>query len=987
MVEKPKNEPSDYEKLLSEYREKYDLYLDFAGKIASILDQVLKDNDYRYQFISSRAKKPSSAGARFIEKKCTKLDDLKDLSGCRVIFYLESDIQTFTRKIYETFGEDNVVDYDNKISTDGYNAIHLVIKLGQDRLVHPEYKRYSDLKCEIQITTVLHHAWSEMEHDLIYKPQKELTAFDERAFEAIREAFEKTMAEHIIPATRDFEHIFREHEKLKEGKSVFDVQFLQKLENATSLNAMAEDLKLLIQYVQKFGDKTPKELNLIDLLNKLLEKSRSIKPESIKTPFGQLPGTERVKIVLDVLEILDTLRYWHIEEACEICLTLIKTEKDQKIISEASEVLKNISKFDLRILKTGGYHPQKVALDFLKKSGALTQIKTIKPVATMLDEALSLSFHGISNTTYNSISFQPTTLNPTKGLKLLRKQAIDSAKILYSVAKNIADKKAVLQVLEQALRSPEYPVAEKSDELDKILAQNTKDILTFYSSLLPTEENEVIQEIESHLMFLHRHKDRLMAQSKLLLKTIGGNKDYEMFKVFVGYDVGFYPDLDFEKAESYRSNKLQEYVADIDTSTLPKWKRAFRKVTKNYKDSEPGLFNYFNRFLFELGKQKPEIALSLIPEKSLEPLLIHLIAGVWKSPKKNEAKALISKWTRESKNLVVCGAIFDYVEEIDQKLWKAVVAKAIQQKDLRTLNALIASIGRNYSGQAYLRTSFIEMVKVLSELKNTYWVNSIWFRKNSITKDLTRKQYKIVTDNLFLADRIDWHFEEILEPLVEKYPKDFTDFLLARVEHSKKFKGEKRDIFSRYDAIPHSFDKLRDSLRKVPDSIIPEVLRWFSMGEPKKDQWLYQWEATHFLKDVFPGSDPLLQKELINMIRKGGKDGEIVVHSFISRFEGEDFLWTLVEEVINAYKNTISYPDLKRSLFGYLSQTGVVSGEYGFVEAHTQKKTGIQPLKVTGNPDFLEFLNDYEIYLEKLIAGDQKRADDDIDRRKRDFSS
>jgi hypothetical protein len=64
-----------------------------------------------------------------------------------------------------------------------------------------------------------------------------------------------------------------------------------------------------------------------------------------------------------------------------------------------------------------------------------------------------------------------------------------------------------------------------------------------------------------------------------------------------------------------------------------------------------------------------------------------------------------------------------------------------------------------------------------------------------------------------------------------------------------------------------------------------------------------------------------------------------------------------------------------------------VSGEYGFVEAHSTKKKNLQPLKTTGNPDFLAFLNDYEEYLEKLIAGEQKMADDDIDRRKREYGS
>lgn len=484
-------------------------------------------------------------------------------------------------------------------------------------------------------------------------------------------------------------------------------------------------------------------------------------------------------------------------------------------------------------------------------------------------------------------------------------------------------------------------------------------------------------------MFLYRQSDRVTPQVKRALKAIGENSEYEIFKVFVGHDVGFYPNLDFEKAQNYRNQKIQEYAKDIDATNIAKWKRTFKRVTKNYREvSDPGLFQYFSKFLFELGKQKPDLALQLISEKALEPFLIHIVGGVWKSKKKTSAKKLVSKWVSQSKYLATCSAIFDYVEEMDQKLFKLVVDKAIHKKDTQALNALVSSIGRNYNNQPFLRTAFIKIIKTLTTMNDTFWVHGIWFRKNAITKDLTRVQYKAVLENLFWADRLDWNVEEVLEPLVSKYPVDFVEFLLSRVEHSKKFK---RKLAVHYDAVPHRFHKLGDTLRKKSKVIIPAVLKWFSMGDPKKDRWLYRWEAAHFLKDVFPGSDPLLQKELLKMIKKGGKEGETVIHSFISRFEGEEFLWTLVEEIVNAYTKAASYTEIKGSLFGYLSQTGVVSGEYGFVEAYTQKRKAIQSLKTSSNTEFCKFLEEYDDYLKKRIASEKKRADDDIYRRKRDY--
>jgi hypothetical protein len=41
------------------------------------------------------------------------------------------------------------------------------LQFAMDRL--PEYARFAGLHCEIQVQTILNHAWSETSHDIIYK--------------------------------------------------------------------------------------------------------------------------------------------------------------------------------------------------------------------------------------------------------------------------------------------------------------------------------------------------------------------------------------------------------------------------------------------------------------------------------------------------------------------------------------------------------------------------------------------------------------------------------------------------------------------------------------------------------------------------------------------------------------------------------------------------------------------------------------------------
>ena len=975
------------EKLTSEYREKYDLYAEFAAKTASILEQVLKDDAYRYQIVTHRAKKLGSASARFAEKKCQKLDDLKDLAGCRVLFYLESDIKKFVGKVYEIFGEKNIVDYDYKVSTDGYNAVHIVIRLGDDRLVHPEYKRYEGLLCEIQLTTVLHHVWSEMEHDIVYKPQKELSAFDARAFDAIREMFKKTMKEHIQPAVRDLEHIVREHEKLKQGLGVFDAAYLKQTAEAPTLNDMHQNLKVLLEYAREFGDKTPKELPLANLLADVLTRAKKMKVVPIKTTFGTLEGSTYQDVVLVALDILNVLRYWNIDKVCAICFGLLKDEKDPFITKKASEVLSHICKFNMQILRVGGYRPQTEVMKFFKSSGALKEPKTVEAVANTLKEVLTLSFQDTEwgfNDEKKAIQMQmtPRSMNPTTALKKMRKDAISMLKVLFEASKKLDDKKAVIHALQQGTQWPEHGITEKVEDMEKMLRRDIDDIVSFYASVIIKEENETIQEIEENLVYIERGSKRKSAKSAKVLKSISEIPSYQMFKVFVGYDTRFFPDFDYDKAASYRSTKIEEYIADITEDTLPRWKKNLRMVTRNYgKSDHRDNYVYFNRFLFQLGQQKPELAESFLNEPYLKPFALHLIAGIWKTDK-NRAKKILRQWIRRNINLVACAAIFEYVEEIDDELFKAVAARAIRNKDAQALNALIYSIGKNYSGQLLLKKTALQVIDALTKLKNTYWVHHAWFRKELVTKDFSRTELRIVYKNLLEAEHLSYEFETLFDPIVRKYPEDFINFLLERIKFGKKLKNKNRH--SRYDAIPHSFDKLGNAMREHAPTIIPMILRWYSLGTPKTDQWLYRWEASHLLKEVFPGN-PLLEEELLKMLKRGGKDGRAIIDEFISRFEGQEFLWKLVEAAVDTYKNASDYEEIRHHLFGYLSQTGVVMGEYGLAEAYANKKNALATLKNTQNTDFLGFLNEYEEYLEKRVAAETKSSDDEIDRRRKEY--
>ena len=98
------------------------------------------------------------------------IEDVTDILGCRIVCFLADEIDKIGKKIEERF----VVDLENssdkraliKADSFGYLSLHYICSL-------PFGKEWPDEICgkkfEIQIKTVLQHAWSVIHHDIGYK--------------------------------------------------------------------------------------------------------------------------------------------------------------------------------------------------------------------------------------------------------------------------------------------------------------------------------------------------------------------------------------------------------------------------------------------------------------------------------------------------------------------------------------------------------------------------------------------------------------------------------------------------------------------------------------------------------------------------------------------------------------------------------------------------------------------------------------------------
>jgi len=190
-----------HEQHANDFAEKYRFvraeYADFCEVVRQLLRSILKEEDYAINSIDCRAKDVESfrlkAGQpsthdRNRPKYDNPLEEIKDLAGVRIITYVTGVIPLVVRAIGANF---NVIESEDKgVSLVqegrlGYQSFHLLVEFKEPRLSLPEYSRFKKRVCEIQVRSILQHAWAELEHDIRYKSVGEAPEEISRRFVAL----------------------------------------------------------------------------------------------------------------------------------------------------------------------------------------------------------------------------------------------------------------------------------------------------------------------------------------------------------------------------------------------------------------------------------------------------------------------------------------------------------------------------------------------------------------------------------------------------------------------------------------------------------------------------------------------------------------------------------------------------------------------------------------------------------------------------------
>ena len=487
-------------------------YLAYSEIVKNLLVAALRDLPLiSLQHAQFRAKEIKSLRLKLKKQKKLRSNQIeeyiKDLAGCRLVFYTNSDVSMFhgSRVLIENFEIDwdrTKIHYPDQDIADPrllFISDNYVVKLSEARLQLPEYARFKDMSCEVQIQTTLNHAWAETAHDTIYKNSFP-TGFGSDGIRTIESRMKRVMREYLLPAGFQIQKIRHDFHKLLKGSLLFGADIV------SSINSSHDNADL----IDVFNAVADSVLVNVDDLRQIHEATRAAvvntardAQERDKELSNVLPARARgsstddvVSAALTVLRRIQFVTAEAVLETYEALVELAAGASDQQFVvlkRFASELARN--KID--IWNSSGPIVQTLLASHLEKKDSLSLVANWDLNIEILKEVLQTRITGTTSTA-QTVTMHTGAITPNPAWIALRKDAYLTLTRMFEVADDVFKQRQLIGVLFEGATPPHQ--GNYSDELTEELAEYESTLATFFLSGVEQLSFEVVQVLESRLL-------------------------------------------------------------------------------------------------------------------------------------------------------------------------------------------------------------------------------------------------------------------------------------------------------------------------------------------------------------------------------------------------------------------------------------------------------------------------------------------------------
>jgi putative GTP pyrophosphokinase len=163
---------------VQEYADLQPELVEVTDRFVDLVTTLLDDAGVNYLSVSGRAKSVASFAAKAHREVdgvpffADPLREITDQIGVRVVTYLHSDVAQVAQLLTDQFAVLDDRDMGRETASEGrfgYASRHLLVAPDPDRATLAAYDALGGRSAQVQVRTVLQHAWAEFEHAIRYK--------------------------------------------------------------------------------------------------------------------------------------------------------------------------------------------------------------------------------------------------------------------------------------------------------------------------------------------------------------------------------------------------------------------------------------------------------------------------------------------------------------------------------------------------------------------------------------------------------------------------------------------------------------------------------------------------------------------------------------------------------------------------------------------------------------------------------------------------
>ena len=994
---------------IDEYRESgRALDADFAAAVADILGAAVAERqDLRLQSIQHRAKELTSlehklarAGA---DSHASIGDVAKDVAGCRLIFYTNGDVYRFRNSgvLRENFD----IDFDRskmhypENSDEGaefFISDNWVVCLSEARRELPEYRRFSGLACEVQVQTVLDHAWAEMAHDTIYKPMVDDRGFGAGAVERMRKRLRKIMRDYLQQAGYEFDKIATDYAQLRDGKVMFDEDALAAIRDCGDRNCLSEAIERFSNFVlPNLDDHQAFAPDIIDTLSGAAMRAVAMPDVPHESYFGEYPGTNAEAVIAKVCRELESGYLLYVDpnrmfDAILAMRAAAQTEDQQKPIDTLA---RRFSQHDLHAWKQVGPGLQRLIADRVAALDDVALANAAPVVTRMLRECLLSTVSGTTQQA-NAVVLHSGAATVSDAFKTMRKDALKQLERLHGLLGEDELQANVRRAMTAAGDTPNN--VGYSEELGLVIIDDLTQVVQFFTRILDSLglEAKRLLEVDLFRIFYRYHtlpattaenaalveaQSHLMAAIADCRAVIDADGDLGRYRLLVGYDSisrRMWDEASYHREgdKADRSQAIDELVATVSDATADRWLSDIDRYVQT-RSADLATFVGLQEFIKKVAVNSPAVVLGWLPRLSdrVADFLPGMLHGLVDAGHGAAVDSVLREWVAEGKYLSSISYYLQWAEQFRFDLLVQVTQQALNGMDENVLRNVASAAARQSERhtEPLFDEVFLPAARALAGRQNFAWANG-WFdwKKVGLLKNISAQQADSFLELLVEIPRLGMDGEQMVSEIAERHPDAVLELI------GRRFARDRTVGDFNYEDIPHGLHDLRAPLAAVPEKVVKAARIWF-----ETDRSFAQYRGGRLIAELFPNLEhpmhPLLHNEL-----ESGREGIEFVLSILRAYEGQSFLHPLLQTAVEFLAPDDELLSIAEIV---IDSSGVLVGEYGSVEAREKRRALVADWLTDERDSVRNFASRYVKRADNTLAWERRRADTSVARRKIDW--